>query len=304
MRDIDRFFMQKPKSSLFHYTGVKALMGIAEGRKIFASNAYYLNDSQELLLGVEMLRNLALEIACATSNGDESEFLKQLANWLRSFSVMPYPIFVCSLSEEGSLLSQWRSYTSHGKGVSIAFSSDMVCRIAKLSDCFIAKCIYDRAGQLSIIRELLELLLTSYRKDSPSVNSAGAPADKQYGVHFTDTTMDERFHAYFEGFRFEFMRVFALLKHDSFSEEKEWRIIFAKNDVHAHNVIKFREGASMLVPYVELPLSDEKDDHIFASVTLGPSRHANLSMLALADFLRISKACTRVSNSNLPYREW
>ena len=290
MREIDKFFMPSRIPHLYHYTGVRALQGIVESNAIFASNAYYLNDSQELLHGLQLLRSAAGQ-RIPGSEPHEAEFLSHLVKWLDVFKDTIYPIFICSLSEEGSLLSQWRSYTTHGKGVSVAFSPKKLASLAIQQGCQIAKCIYAGKQQVELMEELLTLCLTSFRQDRLDLEKS------ESNIHL-------RFHNYLEGFRFEFLRVFAIVKHEAFAEEKEWRIIYA-DKTHLARPILYREGASMMVPYVKLGLTPEDESEpLFDHVILGPSRHVALSFHALHGYLASKKACFMIYNSNIPYREW
>lgn len=74
--------------------------------------------------------------------------------------------------------------------------------------------------------------------------------------------------------------------------------------------IKYREGASMLVPYTEFKLERFYNNPIhshpvfFKSVCLGPSPHAGMSFNALSQFLSNQGIAHETSNSNIPYREW
>ena len=116
MRTIDQVFSQKPQSTLYHYTGIGSLMGIVDSKVLWGSHIYYLNDAAEIVFASRLLRELVNErFLSATS--DKKDFLRQFYSWLESFTSTPYHLFIFSLTEEGNLLSQWRSYTPHGKGV-------------------------------------------------------------------------------------------------------------------------------------------------------------------------------------------
>jgi hypothetical protein len=290
MRQVTEYFYTTPPATLYHYTGVGALLGMAESRSVWASHIYYLNDSQEILYACKVLDDvLGPRLAFGEQASTEIHFLRQLQAWLNSFRVEHYSIFVFSLSEEQSLLSQWRSYTPHGKGVSLGLSSNIVASIARDSQSVIAKCVYERDAQHAILRSFIEKLLITFNQKQKSIDVASAPPKQEY-------------FKFLEGFRNEFLQVLSVIKHPAFSEEKEWRIIspyFARYTVPE---IKFREGSSMLIPYLNLAFPQSGEP--FESVTLGPSQNQNMSMSALAMFLNNKCLCSRTENSTVPYREW
>jgi hypothetical protein len=115
----------------------------------------------------------------------------------------------------------------------------------------------------------------------------------------------QRYYEYLEEFRGAILQVLAILKDPAFSEEREWRVVSPYFPRYSGPEIKFREGASMLLPYIEIDLSGGGEDTpLFETVLLGPSQHANLSMAALSNFLSNKKACNVTENCVIPYRKW
>lgn len=289
MRLIDRLFCDQPPEYLFHYTNVGALIGIVTDAAFFASHVYYLNDSQELAYGLGLLRD-SLCVSWTDDDSFEANFSADLMSWLRSFDE-PRQIFILSMSERQSLLSQWRSYTSHGKGVSIGMGADRIRAMAGHSNMRLARCRYQPVEQRQLIDSLIGMVVESY-KQYRVISSTGAEAKNTSGV-------------FFEQFREEFLQVLTVIKHPSFHEEEEWRLISPYFPVFKEEIIKYREGASMMVPYIKIPLvRNQGRSAFFDSVMLGPSRHANLGMSSLAAFLSNQGACVVTENCMIPYREW
>lgn len=287
MKSVDEYFQPAAASTLYHYTGVGALVKIVESRKLFASHAYFLNDAREIKHASSVLQSAIVSFQGAAS-AQEREFLKQFAFWLKTMSDTSYGVFVFSLSAEMNLLSQWRSYTPHGRGVSIGFSAQFINGILSTGDFRLAQCIYDGHAQQQLALALVEKMFISFR--SVELDLSGKPQGQEY-------------YDFLESHRGTLLQVLAVMKHHAFSEENEWRLIskYYPNFTAGH--LRFREGSSMLMPYVEIAFPDVPDKP-FDKVVLGPSADPNLSMDALRFFLSCHKVSRVTLNSSIPYRRW
>ncbi|MDO8340435.1 MAG: DUF2971 domain-containing protein [Candidatus Woesebacteria bacterium] len=291
MRQVNDYFSLKPNSTLYHYTGIGGLLGIVESRRIWASHAYYLNDSKEILHACDAL-NKVLSAKVGEFHGEEQEFVKQFAQWLDTFRRDAFHIFIFSLSEERSLLSQWRSYTPHGKGVSLGFSPSIVEHILKTPGYRIAQCLYENHQHVELMSGLLEKMLVTFRQSLPKLDTS-----KQHPT--------QKYHGFLENFRNDLLQVLAIVKHSAFREEREWRIVSPYFPKYTVPAIKFREGASMLMPYIELELPAQSETPLlFDEVILGPSQDNNLSLSALSSYLSNKQVCNKSSISGIPFRKW
>lgn len=291
MRQVHNFFSPTANSTLYHYTGIGGLLGIVESRKIWASHAYYLNDSKEILHACEVLNTVLCE-KINEFHDEEQEFVKQFALWLETFRRDAFHIFIFSLSEKRSLLSQWRSYTPHGKGVSLGFSSSILNHILKTPGFKIAQCLYQHNQHVELMSGLLEKMLVTFRQRLPSLDTSKLHPSQKY-------------HGFLEDFRNDLLQVLAIVKHSAFSEECEWRIVSPYFPKYTVPEIKFREGASILMPYIELDLpTHDETQTLFDEVILGPSQDHNLSMSALSTYLSNKKVCNLTVNSGIPFRKW
>lgn len=288
MKQIDSYFSPTADRTLYHYSGIHGLLGIVETRAVWASHIYYLNDSKEILHACEVLEQLTTSSNLAR-NDNEREFIAQFRNWLHTFRRDPFHIFVFSLSEERSLLSQWRSYTPHGKGVSLGFSSAVLNYILEKPGFRIAKCLYTDDEHRELLESLLERMLITFRRKLPCIDTRTAHPSQKY-------------HPFLEEFRNELLQILAIVKHSAFSEELEWRIISPYFPNYTVEDVKFREGASMLLPYIELKLPAH--GNLFEEVILGPSQDTNLSLGALSAYLSNRKVCNTTLDSLIPLRMW
>ena len=289
MRKIDQYFYFEPTVPLHHYTGIGTLLNLApklseEETKLWASHVSYLNDSQEVRHAKEVMRYV-LGPANRVFGGDNTYlwFLHMFGSWLEDTMTSSFDMYVFSLSEERSLLSQWRSYTPHGKGLSITFSTELIREIAHINHLRIGKCIYILEEQRELIESLIESLWVTFTNSDHDQNEVTA-------------------HAYFDNFAEDILQVLALIKHHAFQEEREWRLISNANAFAP--AVKFRQadGALLLVPYTEfkLPIKDNK----FDAITLGPTPHRELSLAALQTFTKQAKLTLSVMESDIPFRKW
>lgn len=286
MRTINSFFTNQVDIPLYHYTSIGALLGIAESRKLWSSSISYLNDSQEMIHAFDILICEAEKELAQTE--EEHELLIQLSEYAKNCKNTAHTLFVFSLSEEQSLLSQWRSYTPHGKGVCLEFTPSKINAIASNSNLKIAKCLYEEEEQQELVQALLMKLLISFRNDLSEIDTSK--------WHKSQCYMD-----FLKTYASDIFQILSIIKNKSFSEEREWRLISPHYVSYKDPAIKFREGASMLVPYIALDLLDKP---FFNCITLGPSQHQNLSMTGLSMFISNSEVCNQVTNCVIPYREW
>lgn len=290
MRKLDEFFASSVGRTLYHYTGIGGLLGIVQHKCVWASHAYYLNDSREILHACEVLKSVLSE-RTDVHEDSEQEFLEQLGAWLSSFTTTPYHIYVFSLSEERSLLSQWRSYTPHGKGVSLGFSAGTLETALRSSGFRIAKCLYGRHEHLDLLEVLIEKLLVTFRQRRSEIDTtANHPSQKYF--------------SFLEQFRGDLLQVLSVIKHSAFREEAEWRIISPYYPNFTAPEIKYREGASMLLPYIEIGIQPQSSGPLFDEVVLGPSRDNNLSHAALSNFLSKEKVSPMTVSCGIPFRKW
>lgn len=289
---LETYLSARPAGRLYHYTGVGAVLGMAETRSLRASNPYYLNDSEEIMLGCKLLLwHVGAWKAAVGEDEEFAYFIEQFKRWSESFKSVYFNIFVFCLSEHRNLLSQWRSYTPHGKGVSLGVDAPKLDEIAVLNDCVLGKCIYERDAQEALIRGIVDSVVSRFRSEREALIEM--PRDGDRSGHYL---------SFLENYRGAFMTALCLVKHPAFNEEQEWRLISPFIDKFLEADIRFREGSSMLVPYINLRLPVA--DWPFAGALLGPSEHENLSMTALSMLLTQSKLCRMLENPMTPYREW
>jgi len=274
---------QSADRPLFHYTTQTGLLGIIKDKCIRATHIRYLNDAAEHVYALELAKGLMKD---ALDEGKiESEAHRRMNSLLNAFAEAH--VFVASFSKKGDLLSQWRGYCPEGSGVSLGFDMSTLGQVRTPFErvCFsLEQCIYDQDEQKDLLREAIRTWSEENRDcdDKPGqMRNSLAPV-------------------------YALVRLSARLKHRSFCEEREWRLV--SNLIPAgHACVAFREGRSVLTPYVELPLANPDGSMPLSKVTVGPAPHMDLSCQSTYRFLvsngvKIDRE--QVAPSQIPYRSW
>lgn len=155
---------------LYHYTTAEGLKGIVENEELWATSAYYLNDSAEILYGYRLL-DRALEEWLKQAAPPANSLSRGLAEELRRYfgydalerNVIT-PVYLTCFCEEGNLLSQWRAYGNSG-GYNIGFrvpEEGIVYGLVPEPRVYTVRCVkveYNRDKQIRRILEILESVL-------------------------------------------------------------------------------------------------------------------------------------------------
>lgn len=274
-----------PPDLLFHYTTQAGLLGIIERKEIWASHTQYLNDVREFQLAITLVQEElhSMKSHRAEHRGLVNEMERGLAG------IETINVCVCSLSADGDVLSQWRAYGGPASGFAVGFSGAFLRTVSDALGFWLVPVHYEEQEQRLLIRTLLEDVLSEnlQRREERQSDGDGVPGQPPGG----------NLVAYLN-------RYAPILKHKSFSEEKEWRII-SRPLPCTNDRFGYRASASMLIPYYRMPLSSEQHRSGSKRSSWDP-RHILTSRSArLSDFSpRGSLQDVVVRNSQVPYRNW
>lgn len=285
-----RLYSDIPQEPLYHYTSFTGLLGIVASSALWASDIRYMNDSAELKHTADLIR---LEINYRMAIGHpKPDLLNQFLDWVTHRITNGHMLFASSFRSNGNLLSQWRGYSRLGKGVSLGFDPDYILRCARQQSFQIGKCIYSSASQRHLISQVIDAVEILGEGHHPVLDNQGKISDHSY-------------HAIFHLLESDLLRIAAILKHPSFAEEEEWRIVSPVITDYVHAPVLFREGTSTLVPYVHFNFSATDDapialEHLF----LGPTPNITISMNSLTMFLAKNgiRPAQGISYCQIPFR--
>ena len=243
---------------LYHYTTAIGLTGIIESQTLWATNAEFLNDAQELQFGRARLRDALLQRAdelnpegnrVVDDDYSRATVMRSAADHLAPgglYAAKQYHfVYVACFCEVGDLLSQWRSYGAAG-GYAVGF------RMAQLrfvepaepgartggfeENAALIRVQYGDAVVDEVARRVLETV---------APRPVGSPGAAGYARAQTVV-----------------LPALAGIKHAAFSEEHEWRLVVV-TDQHKPS---FRTGLLGVIPYIGLRYPDEA----VAEVVVGP----------------------------------
>lgn len=282
---IQRLYAETIRDTLYHYTTLQGLLGIVDSGVLRASDIRYMNDSTELRHTLELLeQHITRRIMAGT---DHPTLLNALLEWLSHRIVSGPMLFGASFRANGNLLSQWRGYSVHGKGVSLGFEPRWLERRANEQRFQMARCIYDSRQQEALVEEIVDAV-----EDDADQVAEGHGSTVDAGI--------------FQRLEARLLRIAAVLKHPAFEEEQEWRLVSPVMDECLDCPVSFREGVSMLVPWYPFRLAEASGepfplDHVY----LGPTANIDLSMNSLRLYLRKRGVGPKrdIDYCQIPYRQ-
>lgn len=289
--------MDDPDKIVFHYTTLDGLLGITESASMWGTNILYLNDASEFSYAKELFSNELRgfrETNAGSMKGAESEksweyyFFEFLE--LNINKLLPsehFSFFVCSFSEESDLLSQWRGYCKNGSGYSLGFALNSLQSRVTQAGFVIKPCVYDMERQTDAIGTLLRKASNRFFAE---VGKTGEDWDDKAKYIAVDILL-------------EFIQLAPFLKHQKFEEEHEWRIMAKLKTDYVKDLIKFRPGSTMIVPYIEIPLPIKGESLVIDELLIGPTSERELSMASVKLLLKSRNViCSSVKCSTIPYR--
>ena len=121
--------MQKKDSGIvYHYCSLEAFKSIIENKCLWLCDVEKSNDSAERVyfnnLMLQTVKQYLEQLDPATHKIERKRAaLQQLQNALSTPQDELAPVYSCSFSDNGDLLSQWRGYADDGYGVAIGIYS-------------------------------------------------------------------------------------------------------------------------------------------------------------------------------------
>lgn len=287
--NVKEILHREPPEVLYHYTTQRGLLGIITEKEMWASHTQYLNDRLEFRHAIEIAKDEILKMKREPRFVDKTAFLDEMESAL-ALRIEGVNVCVCSFSESGDVLSQWRAYGGNASGFSIGFLGAFLRSICENLQFWLVPVLYEEERQQELIRTLLEdVLKENVQAQSQSAGKAGDETD--------DSSLPG-------GNLVAYLNRYApLIKHKAFIEEREWRIVSRPLSC-ADERFGYREGASMLIPYFRIPLFSAAQPFSIKEIFVGPTPHPEQSIRSLKGMLTRNELPATLTHSQAPYRNW
>ncbi|BDA78569.1 hypothetical protein LPTSP3_g14990 [Leptospira kobayashii] len=269
---------------IYHYTDLTGFLGITKGKELWASNASYLNDSKEIVHGLNLIKECILTYKNSHHDKDFKDLVGELTESILSITGESKN-YIVSFCEDGDLLSQWRGYTKSNVGIAIGFNTQNLRGMIAESG-VIRKIHYNGEVQKQVISEVIPLIL-----------------DYLY-IYFKTRFKDFNYEHFVLYFLLIIKNYAITFKNESFAEEKEWRIIFDKENLLTSNLsVEHRIRDSIILPYLKIPLEEEISG-LITNLTISPTnQNSEFTIKSIKEYLT-SKSINNISidESIVPYR--
>lgn len=281
--------------TLYHYTSAEGLTGILQTGELWATNVLYLNDAAEFVDPIDTLKTV-LEEECK----DLPDLLGFLIRSLIPAYLEESPIdyFAVCFCEDGDLLSQWRAYGTRGTGYSVGFATAALVELTSSPASVLQKIEYDARGKAEVISARVSVVKRVLEPIASKLAFGNSEDLRIVGDFFSKIAV-------------LFTPKLAFMKHPTFAEEREWRLVIQQpRSIHGSRPpgclpVRFRVADGKISPYVSLVWNQRQSDTrgAVAEIRHGPISEPALAQRVLADLLaECGLRGVTVSGSGIPLR--
>ena len=263
---------------IYHYTGLKGLIGIIEHREIWATSVRFLNDTGEATFGLRRLQHLVTEDI--KGRDDSYGYLRTFADLISRMPWTQEPFVTCFCRED-DLLSQWRGYGRLGYAIGFDREAFAALHGGAARGFALREMIYSKKDQAALVHSAIDELLS--RIVTPPLT--GAQSD-QIAEWYAPLSV-------------ALFKLLPLFKHKAFREEHEVR----SESWHTDEDLCFRETVLGPTPYIITKIDDSQGRSTVRTVRVGPTPHPDEAVLGVERLLaRYDHDNVTVLTSKMPFR--
>jgi hypothetical protein len=281
--------------TLYHYCDTTAFLSIVERKEIWLSSLVSSNDETE----GQLLADALLRIS--ETDGTDAHTTEMLTRALVFVETLNNALGFC-MSEDADVLSQWRAYGDGGQGVAIGFDLNALRSLVSSDELPITLALHQveyqqvahEAAVRPLYQQLSELIAAGALTDADLAELLGAETTSVPEAAPTASRSAARLLMTLLSHADTYFR----LKHEGFSEEKEWRLL--SNQFHGiSEECRFRARGSRVVAYRPFSIPNVSD--LITEVVAGPRHSTHLSLLSSV-LRQAGLLKTPVRASTIPYR--
>ncbi len=228
----EKLFNKPSIKRMSHYTSAEGALAILQSGSLRFTDYAYLNDTREITYGLDIMR--------AVLGADPSVAGSQVLNELRAHiedtdPFSSYNIYTASFSSDPDSLSQFRLYGP----IALGFEASSIGFGYPKGELHLGHVVYDPGKQTKLVETFFDLVRQSEEKDAALVKrEAKKVITNEYLVS-------------------HLLRILALFKHPTFSDEREVRLLYAEpleimgqlqQDIAQR---KFRVSGGLIVPFTD-----------------------------------------------------
>lgn len=250
--------LRKDPPLLAHYTSVQVAEQIIKNQEIWLSHPFYMNDIEELRLGMQAgIEQFPYYAQIAVMDQARTNILFQaFSHYVEHMAETTVTdTYILCLSEHrpgdtDGTLSMWRSYANQGHGAAIVFNARNISEPPQ-APLAIGKVIY------GTLKERITIL-------NHGLN--------EWAITTLDAQLqDNQLHLAALG-AFQFIKAFALMtKHVGFSEEAEWRIVYVPDldpDGHLTGQLSYHISPRGVEPKLKFKIAPVQNGGAAGSLSL------------------------------------
>lgn len=286
-------------NTVYHYCSADTFLNIIKYKKLWLSDIEHMNDFKEMKWFLEAFEEII------SDELNEDEYKRIHKDVLDNLDITRG--YMCCLSEDGDILSQWRGYAQDGQGISIGFYPEKLgvnFKRMMFQNKFIKNSFFLNKVHYYSKNEIREIIIEALNSNEV-INNFYSSEDRDFGK--IDNSIQEQIVSLISGI----LHMCIHTKNPSFAEEKEVRLVY-NNMPTLHNLQdkenkefknflsskNYRISNQNLCSYYEFPLPINS----IKEIILGPKNRFNET--DIKDFLQINKIYHNVTikRSEASYR--
>jgi hypothetical protein len=290
-------------AQLWHYTSMAAMQGIIDSGEMYATDARFLNDADELIHAAKYTDDF---LSKESRDPRVVDFVRyQVAEAFKDLLSLsnPYRNYVTCFTTLEDDLSQWRAYSHGSAGISLAFDFRSLGSVRTL----LAPCIYEdeekKAMLLFALKTLFEVAEAHLSSDPRLLLIHPDPLDEldlSSELKKQLPLIKQNINLATAKLWLPFITILPLFKNRAFKAEEEWRIVRLQDESSESLPLFFRARQDSLVP--TLKLNVKNGAHIpLTGIRVGPGSHPHAED-AIKRYVRSKWMTVDVIGSDVPYR--